>query len=257
MPSGTSLTPSGSLTLSQPGQVVSGLKITGTVTITASNVTLENSEVITASPDDSAIKVLSTATGTVIQDTTVTGAGDGNSSVEYAIMNEGTNTVANRVALVMCTECFAGPGTLENSYADVNATLSGAHYEDSYWGGGTGSLTFEHDTLINTHGGVSTVYASPDKAQINGVTVDNSLLDGGAYTLYGGDGSSTLATNIKLTNNRIATDIYRTGGQYGWLSYFTPTQPGNQLSGNVWDANSVAMPASWDAQGPAEAGPSS
>ena len=43
-------------------------------------------------------------------------------------------------------------------------------------------------------------------------------------------------SNIKITNNRISSIYYAKGGYWGWLAHFTPSDPGNLASGNVWDA---------------------
>ena len=46
VPAGVPLVASGSLTINQPGTVVSGLQVTGSIDVLASNVTIENTRVI-------------------------------------------------------------------------------------------------------------------------------------------------------------------------------------------------------------------
>ena len=67
VPAGVTLKPSGSLTLSTPGQVVSGLDITGSVFIDASNVTLENCLINGVPSDYFSVKVAAGLTRVVIQ----------------------------------------------------------------------------------------------------------------------------------------------------------------------------------------------
>jgi hypothetical protein len=263
VPSGTTLTTvTGNIVLSTRGQTITNTLFTGNIEITAPNVTLNDDEVMVANSTDSAIKVDSSATNTLIENTTVTGLGDQQQSVEYAINNKGaTGLVAQRVQLVKCTECFAGQGKLVDSYADVNVTKTGAHYEDSYSGGGNAAnnpLTFEHDTLVNQQSGVTTVYIGSDFGAPLDITVDNCLLDGGGWTLYGSTRAGSGGSNVVVTNNRIATDMHPNGGRYGWMAYWPGTSgTGNVLTGNVWDANGEPVPTTnYAATGPTEAGPS-
>jgi hypothetical protein len=84
---------------------------------------------------------------------------------------------------------------------NVSAVIDGAHYEDIYYGGGNGTLTVEHDTLLNPNGQTATVFPGRDFGPINGLVIDGNLLAGGGYVMYGG---ADTATGVSITNNRIA-----------------------------------------------------
>ena len=61
VPPGTNLTPSGSMTITAAGAVISGRAITGAVTVDAPNVTIRNSRIV--SNDFMAIRSNSTGLG--------------------------------------------------------------------------------------------------------------------------------------------------------------------------------------------------
>ena len=67
------------------------------------------------------------------------------------------------------------------------------------------------------------------------VTIDDNLLAGGGYTIYGGQGSKGQPSHIVITKNRISTRFFRRGGQWGPAAYFSTHAAGDVWSGNVWD----------------------
>jgi hypothetical protein len=230
------------LTVTTAGTVISGLKISGSLTIDADNVTVKDTEVAIASSAGPAIQIRPGITGTVIEDSTVHGLGTGTDSVEYAIQNTSDDSAqALRDYFYNCTECYAGGGTLKDSYAIVNVTVSGAHYEDVYYGGAAGSLTLDHDTLLNAQGQTAAAYTNPDFGPVTNVTITDSLLAGGGYTIYGG---TNTATNVAITNNRFSTIYYPNGGYWGPLAYYNPQGTGNTWTGNIWDNTDTTVPTS-------------
>ncbi|MBO4205212.1 hypothetical protein, partial [Micromonospora echinofusca] len=87
VPAGTVLRNSGSLTLTVPGQVVSGLNITGCVTVQASNVVIRRSK-ITCSSTTYSIRVLAPAINLVVEDVEINGTGRTSATVccgEYTL----------------------------------------------------------------------------------------------------------------------------------------------------------------------------
>jgi len=84
-----------------------------------------------------------------------------------------------------------------------------------------------------------------DFSPVQNVTVDNNLLNGGGYSLYGasGDGKaySGQTVNIKVTNNHFGAKFYPQCGQYGPVTYFSPSASGNLWSGNVWDRTGAPL----------------
>jgi hypothetical protein len=170
-------------------------------------------------------------TGTLIEDTTIHGQDTGNNAVEYANQNGGdSSTTALRVDLYNCTECYLGPGTLRNSYADVSAVVAGSHYEDTYYGGGDDALTIDHDTLLNPQPQTAAVYTYSDFGQVTNLTISNSLLAGGGYTIYGG---GSTATGVTVTNNHFSRIYYPNGGHFGLSAAMN--WDATDWTANIWD----------------------
>lgn len=234
VPASVRLKPSGAINVTRAGSTISGLDVRGTVTVSANDVTIRDSRVTAAYPDGGAILVEPKVSGTVIADSTIRGEGSGASSVAYAIQNAGwppnASTVARRVQMYNCTECYNGPGTLVDSYATVSAGVDGAHYEDVYYGGGAGLLTIRHDTLLNPQQQTAVVFTKPDFGVVSNVTVTDCLLAGGGWTIYGGGDT---ATNVKITNNRFSPAYHPKIGYFGLDTGIRSSQ--TTWSGNRWD----------------------
>ncbi|MDB5605253.1 MAG: hypothetical protein JWP25_2153, partial [Bradyrhizobium sp.] len=86
LPAGVTLTPSGDLVITKAGTVISGLNITGTVTIQAANVTLENCKITSSSYF--VVNVAAGVTGAVVQNCEINGLGGTSGNV--GINGQGT-----------------------------------------------------------------------------------------------------------------------------------------------------------------------
>ena len=103
-----------------------------------------------------------------------------------------------------------------------------------------------HDTLINANP-YQTAAIFVDNPDYGGggadgtLDVENSLLGGGDYCLYGGDGKgATPKTGTEtILNNRFARLFFSSCGQFGPDAY---TPSGVKWSGNVWDDSNQAIP---------------
>ncbi len=142
-PAGTALTGSGGFTASTAGKVYSGLNVNGSISITASNVTIENSNITDVDKDNAAIQIASGATGVVIKNDSIHGTNTGQSgALAFAVSYFG-NTLSgvtiDHVNFYNGDRILAGYGTVTNSYC-----LGGANFNNS------GGL--EHDECIYTDG---------------------------------------------------------------------------------------------------------
>ena len=213
VPAGTTLTPSGSLTITTPGTVISGLNITGVVTIKASNVTLENCKITSAS--FFAIVAQAGVTGVVIKNCEIDGGGLSNPNTgTYGVYIEGggvTVSNCNIHGVGSGVTINGGPALIENNYIhDLNAG-PGTHYNGiQYNGGGTaGLIDIEHNTIINQNNQTDAVMIDNQFGPVNGVTVNNNLLVGGDYTVYDDDHfNSNPSANVSITTNHLGTGLY-------------------------------------------------
>ena len=252
-PAGTQLTNSGGFTASTPGAVYNALNVSGGIYIAANNVTIQNSVVTEVNPDSAAIQVASGVTGVHINYTSIHGTNAVQSgSLAFAVSYFGS--ALNGVTLdhdnfYNGDRILAGYGTVTNSYC-----LGGAHFNTSsgslehdeciYTDGGAPGIRAIHDTLINANPD-QTAAIFVDNPDFGGggtngtVDVENSILAGGDYEMYGGGGHSTAHNGpVTMINNRFSRLFFSTGGQFGPAAYFSS---GATWSGNVWDDTNQAI----------------
>jgi hypothetical protein len=239
VPAGARLNPSGSITAGTPGEVINGLAVNGTIDVTASNVTIENTDVANASSCCWGVRIEPGVTGTLLKYDTIHGTDNGSGSLAWAVDNAGdiNSVTEDHVYMYDADRILNGPGTLTNSYCLDNANISGEHYECVYTG--EGSVIINHDTLLNTHSQTGATWVGPDFGNIDTYTVENSLLAGGGYTLYGAATNSSnpargaLVGPVTIQNNRFSRLYFSQGGYWGPALYFDLSK--TTWSGNVWD----------------------
>ncbi len=259
----SSLTPSGSLTVSTAGATIQNMNITGEVTVSAPNVILTNDCI--RGNGYHIIFLSRGATGFQITSSDVFGS----PAVQEAINNNNGNTgaIADHDYIYNCGECVHGAWTLTNSYVTSNATISGEHYEDIYCSDET--FIAEHDVLSNPHEQTANLFCNANGgsggAADNHVTLTNSLLAGSGYSLYPQGNSNSVGTStMEIVGNRFARCLtarvvdkegdvtcsggadqygyWPNGGYYGIDAYiYCPPTPGQEWSNNVWDDNNESI----------------
>jgi hypothetical protein len=184
--------------------------------------------------------------GALIEDTEVSGKNATTGRVAAAI-NQISSTTGMRVLRVNIF--YAGTGIqpagghafLENSYIHDMGYIAGDHTNGITSNLG-GDLTVYHTTVHNRLGQTDAVGLFEDFGRQSNVLIDDNLLAGGSYTIYGGDGSKGATTGIRILNNRISPIYFPLGGQYGWIAYFSASGAGNVENGNVWDDTGAPVP---------------
>ena len=138
-------------------------------------------------------------------------------------------------------------GTIENNWIHDLGHLAGDHHSGISNHGGAAGVVVRHNTVLlygqqfPGGGGVSgalTVYADFGHAQ--NVTLQDNLISGGSYVVYGGesgDSYRTPATNIKILGNRFVCGDWL----YGPLAAFDASSTGNAFTANVCDQNRKAV----------------
>jgi hypothetical protein len=219
------LAPSGSI-VAHSGQTISGLDVSGSIEVSGNNVTIKNTRVTAVGDEASAIHVDGGVTGTTIQDATLRGRA-ATSAIQYGVSNSGDETRAVRLQMYNCSECWAGNGTLQDSYGISDGVIAGAHYEAVYVPGGTTRPTvLEHNTLLNPHDQTAGIFGDDHAwGPIHNLTIDNNLVaaggdNGGIATGCKGDGN----TNVNITNNRLSFA-------------YDPTMPTGGYGGGSWSGN--------------------
>lgn len=269
VPAGVPLTASGSLKITQQGAVVSGLQVTGSIQVLASNVTIENTRVIqdqTCGPiepcGNSAIEVRSGLTGVVIKNVeTASVPGD---TCEHDIRNVGASLTIEGAYLHGCDSNLyvQGPTVLKNSYGITKIEMSEDHIENIYFN--ETSFTAIHDTLLNPVDQTAVIFGNSGGGTdvtncTNQLTVLESLLAGGGYSLYPCAHSSQVgSSSINVQGNHFARCVtpegyeprsgghpctggpdssgyFANSGSFGIAAYYFPGT--GTWRGNVWDNN--------------------
>jgi hypothetical protein len=278
----SSLPVSSPTTVSTPGTTIANRQINGRITVTAANVTIQNVCVIEnggASSGSQAIVLQSGATNVTIQRVTVAGANASNQSIDQAITNNsGTTATVSGTYVYNCGECIWGSGfVLQRSYVISNGMQGTSdHMEALYCSDGTETL--DQDVLLNPQDQTAALFCDTHYGQGGGcdnhITITNSLLAGGGYTLYPcGNASSVGTSSMNISSNRFArcttppinynpgtggnacqgstgTTIgsgadahgyWPHGGYFGTNTSTYCTGSGQVWSGNVWDDNGASL----------------
>jgi PKD domain len=272
VPAGTTLTSSGAITASTAGQVIDGKDVSGGINVKANNVTIQNSRVSNQGDCGStntcgnwSIRIEAGVTGTVIRNVeTVPKPG---TTCEHDIRNTSSGTleiVGSYLHACDSSIYSVGNTTLRDSYSIAKITISTDHVENVYFNDST--FTAIHDTMLNPIGQTAVIFGNVHTGSggtcSNHLTVEESLLAGGGYTLYPcGNGTSAGSSTRVVKNNHFARCLsaevqggggtwlcksgpdangyYPKSGDYGIVAF----DFGGTWSGNVWDDNLSSIPA--------------
>lgn len=248
----------GAVRVTGANAVVSGLDVSGQIIIDAPNATVTNNIVSvcgnTNDPDVIAIRYRASdssyqGSNATISHNTLNGLPSGCSyrarSGVRDIYGEAPNVTvdANNITGIGNGITIEYSGSVTNNWIHNLGHIAGDHHSGISSHGGAASLLWQHNTVLlandvwNDGGGVSgalTIYS--DFAHAQNITIQDNLISGGSYTVYGGNSGgsyTTPSTNIKFVNNRFVCG----GWLYGPVAAFNSSSPGNAWTGNVCDAD--------------------
>jgi hypothetical protein len=238
----------GTVTVTAKGTVLSGLAITGTLQISASNVTVKNVRVV--SGGNFGISLAHTA-GVTIENSTISGQNSTTGRVSYGIDDVyGDSTAmtikANNISDFR-TAVQVSTGQVDSNYIHDPGYVAGDHTNGIYVNGGTQPLMIWNNTILDRLAQTDAVNLDAGTpgpaAPVANKTISDNLLAGGAYTIYGGAASGSPTSNIVIRDNRFGQLYFPHSGQYGPASYFSTAGTGNTWSMNIWDTTGQAVPA--------------
>ncbi len=209
------------------------------INVYAPNVTVRNVKIVLTSVDMWALRVADGGSATISY-VEIAGKDKGTGSVQYAILNQTNNMVnVDHVNLHHCADCIQGePMTVTDSYIHDLANPPNAHV-DGFQCNAKCGVTLRHNTILNEWPQTAAIALFGDFGTPVNSVIDDNLLAGGGYTVYGGTSAST---GIKITNNRFSTMYYPKGGSFGTDSRANRTGTGNVWSGNIWDHSGEVVP---------------
>ena len=148
----------------------------------------------------------------------------------------GTRVLANNIADASTgVQIYAGL-IRDNYIHDVSFADSGSHLNGTTSNGSTVPLRIVHNTVFNPNDQTDAISLFEDFGVEANVVINNNLVAGGGYAIYGGQNpGGPRAYNIRITNNRFSTIYYPQCGSFGYIAAFDASGPGNVWSGNVWD----------------------
>ncbi|MEU9350510.1 hypothetical protein AB0D65_05690 [Streptomyces griseoloalbus] len=248
------LTPksTGNLSVRTDGAVIRGQDITGSLDVYANDVTVIDSRITSTNwwgvnlrPGYHGLRVLHSTI------TAIPGKGPDNGGVNYAVSNMGTSSIEVGWCdiSVFGNALSMGQGYLHDNYVHglVPFRNNGGEWQHTdaviSGGGNRGKLVIRHNTLLNPvavdRGASAAVGLFADTGHVTDAVIDDNLLAGGAYALYGGgDG----ATGITVTDNVFSTRYHPGSGFYGPVAAWNAGGSGNVWRGNRFSDGTAVTP---------------
>jgi Right handed beta helix region len=241
VPAGTTLTPSGGLTIGTAGTVIDSREITGSVTVNAPNVTIRRSRI----RGNGFYLVESNSTGLVIEDSELVNRPvAGQPNCHNAIQEAGFTV--RRTEMTGCENALGISGddvtAVDNYIHDLDTdgpshVFGGSPHTDGIqMTPGSDNITIRHNWVDPTPGGgaTSAIIMGVNGSQ-TGVTIEDNYLDGrgAAYALYVNRQPST---NVFVNRNRMLKG-------YGYTACVRLGVTVTEFIGNVDDVTGAPLAA--------------
>ena len=226
--------------------VLAGLSFHCGVDISASNVTIKDDRIVTGG--NFAISLRHTV-GVTIEDSTVSGQNATTGRVGSAIddiYGDSTGMVIQYDNIsAFKTGVQVSTGLVSRNYIHDFGYVPGDHTNGIFVNGTTEPLMIYQNTILNSRGQTDAISldASAVGHPVADKTIEDNLLSGGSYTIYGGAARNNSTWNIVIDDNWFSQAYYPHGGQYGPVAYFAPGGSGNAWSGNAWVGSGRVVPA--------------
>lgn len=232
----------GEVVVTASGTVLSSLYIPCDLVIEASDVTVQDVQVVTGGYFG--ISLRHTA-GVTIENSTISGQNLTSGRIDSAIDDVyGDSTgivIKNDNISHFRTGLQVSTGLIADNYIHDPGYIRGDHTNGIYVAGTTEPLTIYGNTIFNNLGQTDDINLDASNSGqdvANKLVVDNMLV-GGGYSIYGGGARNGRTSNIIIENNEFGQLYYQRGGKYGPVVYFNPTGKGNVWSGNAWSGTSL------------------
>lgn len=219
VPSGVSLTPSGSITVSQNGAIIDGLDISGQIVVNADNVTIRNCRITSGDyyPIDYG------RTGLLVEDTEIIGL---SSNVTAGISFD--SYTARRVSVTGTADGFKANSNvlIEDCYVHLLAIGPETHNDGTQATGGSDVILRHNTYKLGDQSGISAVVQMGNEGGVNvNWLIENNLMDGGGWSINANSSDPSQSPNCQILNNRFTR---RAGYGVGWVAGCTWT-------GNYYD----------------------
>jgi hypothetical protein len=222
-------------TIYEAGAVLENVEVRGKLNIEADDVTVRNVRII--GEGDWAVIQRQGHSGLTLENVEI--AGDGTTKVDTAVLNQGGMVTIRRANIhTVSNGVSTEHGLIEDSYLHDFTEFEGDHVDGVQSAGSPMkglSLILRHNTILNQVAQTSAVILGQDFSRVHSVVIENNLLAGGGYTIYGGQGKFGTPTDVRIVDNVFSTRFFPKGGHFGPVSYFDAKGRGNLWEGNVWE----------------------
>ena len=234
----------GEYRVTKAGSVVENLDIRGSLTISASDVTVRNVRVTCS---NSWWVIRADVPRVTIQDSTLTvDRSKSTNYCQYGITSgDAAKIYRNDISYTPDGLTFAGNSAdVVGNWVHNQIAYPGKedHVDAAQLnGGGTGPYVFRNNYFSVPESQTGCLALFADFGVIRNVLADGNVFDGAGYSVYGG---TTSATNVRFTNNWFARTFYKSGGYYGPVTRFHSGGTGNIWSNNRWlDTQALVQPS--------------
>ncbi len=230
---------SGDLVVTSNGAVLKGLDIPFSVDVQASGVTIQGCRIRTGG-DGFGIALRHTRNVTISHNE-IFSPDAGADRLMVGIKDIYSDSAGTRVLGNDIWHTSTGvqiyQGLIQDNYIHSMGYKSGDHLNGITSNGGISALlTIRHNTVFNDHDQTDAISLFEDFGVESNRVIDNNLVAGGGYTIYGGQNAGgPTSHDVTITNNRFSRLYFSNGGGYGPVAAFEPSGPGNVWSGNIWD----------------------
>jgi hypothetical protein len=245
---GVALTPvSGTVTLSTPGQVYENKLLTGSITVTAPNVTIRNVKLV-ATDEWYGIRAFGwqhNTAGLLVEHVELDLNGkldikgiafDGYTAKNVFFHNGSDCAHMGNDVTIQDSLCVSGPDADDDGRPDSTAFCDGPEHFDGFQSDGGDAITLKHNTIRAPCSQTSAILMSTNTSAIRNVTIADNLLAGGGYTLYCNAGPDV--PNEIVTGNRFARTYYAKSGYWGAT---TGCQNADTFTTNTWDDTGAGL----------------
>lgn len=220
------------------------------VSVNGANAVVKNVKIVAAATDVAGVG-LRGANSAVIENCTIAGTNGGSGRMMAGIKDyESGNTYSANVNLTAnniyytSTGIQVDHGMVQNNYVHDMGFQNGDHLNGFTSNGGDDNvlLTIQHNTMLNQNSQTDAISLFEDFGVQQNRVINDNLVAGGGYTIYGGQNSGGPKTNhIKITNNHFSKMFFKTYGYYGYLAAYNPGGTGDVWSGNIDDTSGAAI----------------
>lgn len=225
VPAGTSLTASGSITVTQAGAVIDAKQVTGSISIKANNVTIRRTRILATGAYP--IRVESGFTGALVEDTTI----DGRGVATAATMGNSLTIRRANIYGVLDGPRIGSDFIMVESYIHHLHRITGGHH-DALQTTGASNVILRRNNLQaynSTTGDVmnTAIQIGEEFAVVRNMVVEDNLMNGGNFTVNAGGGGTTGA-QVQFRRNKFGRNF-----RYG--------PAGNIGPGIVWESTNVYL----------------